>query len=566
MIAWLLGVALAGEPAPLDALVTPLTDAIATHREGLDLGEDSPDIYHLRYHLISLEAVSLRAELGGLVYDEPSPFRRLAVEVRVGDPSFDNTGFFGWENGFSQAGLPLWATPRSVELAAWRLTDRAYKNAVEQYSRKKAQVRLPADHPGDYVLTGPVVHDAAPEATGDTDRLREAARRMSAVFRDRPGVERGYVAIGHEAGAHVIIDSEGSRVVRPQGETSVRAALELRLADGHRLVDDRLWTVRHVDDLPDVDALEAEVRAMADGLVALADAPVLDEEIVGPVLFTDDAARAVFRYLLLPQLEGTPPESPFDTFLGEIGEAQDTVRVGRRVLPPGWSVVDDPTADLDLPGSYRHDYEGTPARAVEIVQSGVVRNLLTSRVPRKETRESTGHARSAFDARAAARPAATTVEPPRRLSARKLHKAALKLAAPYGRDWYLRIDRLIEPAAVESFAFDLEEGRLPPPVRIVRVSADGSEQVLRGARFGSVDRWILRDIVAAGPSSAATYLMGVSPGSSPYGPTNGLPAWLRAPDVLVGEIEVLPAPPNRRDAPVLPHPAVRGDDQPASAP
>jgi hypothetical protein len=564
MIALLTSLALAADPVgpadrAVDALTAPLIEAIERYQLDLRLPDEAAGIYHLRYHLVQLDTVGLQADLGGLVYDVVEGYGRVVVEVRVGEPAFDNTGFFGWENGFSSASLPSEATPRAVELAAWRLTDRAYKNAVEQHSRKVAQIRRPPDHPGDYTLTGPVVHGGPPATPGDADALRDLGRRLSAVFRDRPYLERGEVHVGHEAGVHVIVDSEGSRVARPQAETSVRAVAQIRTADGHRLLDERLWTVRHPADLPPLDVMEAEARQMAADLVALADAPVLEEEVVGPVLFTGDAARALFRSLLLPQLEGTPPEAPFETFLGEIGDGADAVRVGRRVLPPGWTVVDDPTADLALPGSFTHDYEGTPASAVRAVESGVVRQLLTSRVPRKETSASTGHARGSFSTRAAARPSATIVEAPRRRSARKLHKMALKLAAPYGRDWYLRVDKLIDPAVADrSMSFD--DARLPPPVRVVRVSADGSEQVLRGARFSGVDRWVLRDIVAAGSSTEATYLMGSEPGRGAFGPTNGLPAWLRAPDVLIGEIEVLPAPPNRRDAPLLPHPATRAAD------
>lgn len=558
MIALLLSLALAAEPSfKTDPELTPLLAAVAEHPTALQLGDDSPPMYHLRYHLIRLQTAQMHASFGTLLDREIAPYNRLAVEVRVGEPRFDNTGFFGWENGFTTSFLPQVLTPRAVELAAWRIVDRSYKQAIEQHSRKVAQVKPPPDHPGDYTLTGAVIHDDVPVPADDPARLQAIAERLSAVFKDRPGSAQGDVYVGFEAGSHVVLDSEGTRVVRPQGEVSIRAVLRIRTSDGHDLVDERLWTVRTLADLPPLPKMVTEVSQMADDLVALAQAPVLTEEVVGPVLFSGAAARDLFRYLLWPQIEGTPPESPFDTFLGEIGESQDTVRVGRRVLPPGWNVVDDPTADLSLPGSFTHDVEGTPARAVQVVDSGVVREVLTSRVPRKETAESTGHGRGSLSTRAAARPSHTEITPDRRRSARRLHRTALRLAAPYGRDWYIRVDRLTDPAVIEGRRFSFSEARLPAPVRIVRVNRDGSEQVLRGARFAGVERWVLRDIIAAGPSTEQSVLIGSEPGRPPFGATNGLPAWLRAPDVLIGEIEVLPAPPNRRDAPVLPHPAER---------
>lgn len=542
----LLGMAWAIEP-----LLPPIEEAVDRHPSALSFGEDSASIYHLRYHLIGLDTVSLHASLGHLVQAESTPYHRLAVEVRVGEPAFDNSGFFGWENGFMSVSLPNQATPRSVELTAWRITDRAYKQAVEQLSRKSAQVKPPDDHPGDYVLTGPVVASALPYPPAQAEPLKEIARALSAELAGLPHVERGEVHVGHEMGRHAVYDSEGTRVVRPMAETSMRAVLQVRLPDGQQLTNDRLWSVVRPEDLPPLDKLRAEVRRMAQETTALASAPVLKEEVIGPVLFTGAAARDLFRYLLLPQIEGTPPESPFDTFIGEIGDKQDTVRIGRRVLPPGWNVVDDPISDPDRPGSFTHDYEGTPATRVEVIDSGVVRAVLTSRVPRKDTQTSTGHARGSFSTRLAGRTSVTTITPDRQRNARRLHRSALRLASPYGRDWYLKVDRLIEPALLSN-RFSSDD--LPPPLRLIKVHADGTEEVLRGGRFAGVDRWLLRDIVAAGPSSGAAILLGREPGRPTYSPTDGLPAWIEAPDVLIGEVEVMPAPPRRRDAPVLPHP------------
>ncbi|TVQ94385.1 MAG: hypothetical protein EA397_01570 [Deltaproteobacteria bacterium] len=555
ILALLFGISWALEP-----LLPPLEESLPRYSTELTFDEGSPPIYHLRYHLRALHTSTIQSSLGELIEEEHRPFNQIAVEVRVGDPDFDNTGFYGWQNGFSMASLPDRATPRSVELAAWRLTDTAFKQAVEQFSRKKAQFKPPEDHPGDYTLTGPVSATALPPPPAQHEPLRELARALSAEFRGLPHLERGQVFVGHEVGRHAVLDTEGTKVIRPMTETTLRAMLQIRLPDGHRLVNDRLWSVLRPEDLPPLEDLKAEVRQMAEELASVADAPVLDQEVIGPVLFTDAAARDLFRYLLLPQLEGTPPDSPFDTYFGEIGEKSDTVRVGRRVLPPGWTVVDDPTSDLTRPGSFTHDYEGTPATRVEAVESGVVRRLLTSRVPRKETDQSTGHARGSFSNRMAGRTSVTTITPPRQRNPRRLHRMALRLAAPYGRDWYLRVDRLVDPA-VRDDIFRFNEPALPTPLVLVKVHADGREERVRGAKFTGVERWILRDIIAAGDQSAAPILLGFQPGDAARGATTGLPGWLEAPDVLIGEVEVLPAPPRRRDAPVLSHPHLASDGE-----
>ena len=78
-------------------------------------------------------------------------------------------------------------------------------------------------------------------------------------------------------------------------------------------------------------------------------------------------------------------------------------------------------------------------------------------------------------------------------------KRALKLASAYGRDWYLRVERLQDPAVRDSW-FDDSDEALPRPVRLVRVHADGREEILRGGRFSGVQRFALSANLAVGVS------------------------------------------------------------------
>lgn len=558
MIALLLALlATAAEPGDLERA---LVDSLERQEAELSLGEEAAPIYHLRYHLMSLEQVDVLASMGDLVRDDVDPYRMLSVELRVGEPNFDNTGFGGWENGFGFAWLPRELTPHALRMAAWRLTDTAYKQALEQYSRKAAQFRPPEDYPGDYTLADAVVARSDVPPPADPEPLKALARRLSAVFAGKPGVERGEVYIGHESGSHTLVDSGGHRLVRPISETSIRAVLHVRADDGMLLTDSRLWSVRSPDDLPSPDVMQADVETMTEELLTLAAAPVLDEEVVGPVVFHDGAAIDLFRLLLLPQLEGTPPEVPFDTWLGELGSgAGNAVRMGRRVLPPGWAVSDDPMADPSHPAAYTHDYEGTPAQAVDLVQDGIVRDVLMSRVPRKDRSESNGHARGSLRQRLSGRNTLATVTPSRNRSRARLNKRALKLASAYGRDWYLRVDRLQEPAVRDLGGgggfFGGDEETLPRPVQLTRVYADGREERLRGARFAAVQRFALRDIAEAGPQVTGTFFLPSEPGEGLYAPTGGLPTRLTAPEVLVGELEMVPTPADPNDVPLIPHPA-----------
>lgn len=555
---------LAAQASDLPAVLDALTEELQRNVAELSLPE-APPVYHLRYQLATISQIEVEASRGLLIERDQTPWNGLGVELRLGDAQFDNTNFGGWRNGTTSRSLPAQLTPRAAKLDAWLATDRAYKDAIENYARKEAQFSPPKDYPGDYeLLTGAPTQAAfAPAALPDTAPLEQLALDLSAAISDAR-LHTSVVHVAAEAGALSTLDTEGTRLTRPVAEVTIRALAHLRAADGMLLTDHRLWTSPSTDSLPTAAAMLAEVAALQTGLLALADAPTLDDEYVGPVLFADDAARDLFRYLLVPQVEGTPSPIPFDTFLGGVGERATHSRLNRRVLPPGWHVQDAPDRDPAGSGAMAYDLEGTPARAVDLVDDGIVETVLMSRIPRKDVAGTNGHARGWIGSRLTGRATQLVVEAPRLRSERAVHKQALKLAKAYGRDWYLVVRRFQEPSVravgaggtMFSFGDDDSSLGLPPPLQVIRVSAKGDETTLRGARFPSADRWALRDIIAATGRNEGAYLATRS--GKPLdddGPTGGLPTWISAPSVLIGELELVPAPGDPREVPRLPPPS-----------
>ena len=556
--------------ADQETLAAELRAELQRNLAGLML-PDAPPMYHLRYHLAFIDSVDLEASYGALIEQDVNPQRRLGVEVRVGDPSFDNTGFGGWETGFERGYLPAVPTPLTVRQSAWRSTDEAYKAAVEQYARKRASWSPPPDHPGDFVLAGSRTARAEPEAPVDPEQLAAVAREVSAAFPADQPLEVARVYLIHAGGPVWTLDSEGTEVVHSYAETTLRAAVHTRADDGLVLSDHRTWIVRHPDQLPPVEQMRDEVAELSAQMVALTDASSMESEYVGPVLFEDAAAADLFRYLLVGQLEGTPPVIPFDSVFGKMGEGfgdpagtDSNVRIGRRALPQGWTVVDDPQMDPTHAAAFPFDAEGTPAEAVTLVSDGIVRTLLMSRVPRRDVDRSNGHARGLPGKRLEGRSSMIEVTPTKRLGATALRKQAHKLARAYGLDHVLVVRRFEEDAvrligASQRERWDAgdEDGqpRLPRPVQLVRLYTDGREEPVRGAAFTGVHRWVLRDIVAAGPQVELTYYAPFDKGGSLSTPTAGMPAYLSAPTVLVGEMEVVPAPGDPMDRRVVPPPA-----------
>ena len=72
-------------------------------------------------------------------------------------------------------------------------------------------------------------------------------------------------------------------------------------------------------------------------------------------------------------------------------------KLGSRILPEWFDVVDDPTQTAwngkPLAGYYQFDLEGVPGKPVSLVEKGVLKGFLTTRQPVKGSPGSNGHAR-----------------------------------------------------------------------------------------------------------------------------------------------------------------------------
>ena len=124
-------------------------------------------------------------------------------------------------------------------------------------------------------------------------------------------------------------------------------------------------------------------------------APIVEEEYRGPVLFSPDAADDVVASLLGNNVLGRKPQ------LGAPNRTTGTFATSykSRILPPFIDVIDDPTLKefqgKSLTGSYEVDSEGVKAQSVDVIDNGMLTNYLLGRQPIRDFPESNGHGRAA---------------------------------------------------------------------------------------------------------------------------------------------------------------------------
>ncbi len=527
------------------AILTALTEELDRSRT-LSLPDAAPP-YFVAYDVLDGEMCTAFAELGALVSLRNERYRTLRAEVRTGDYSFDSSNFsaFGEREGVEQVRLPIADDLLALRREIWLATDRAYKGAVEQLSRKQAARHGNGDaRPADFEKRAPVVSHRLHEAVPLQDQaLAALVTSLTATLTETPAIEVGQAVVRQWEGQRYVVTSEGTQLEMPTGYTVLRVEAVTRLADGSRERDARSWVVRSPEDLPPEAELRAEVAEMAAWLDALHDAPA-EPDYLGPVIFEGQAAIELFSQLLAGEITGTPAveEELQNGELPSSGPVQ--ARLGRRLLPRGWTVTDEVSAHPETPAWYAYDHEGVPPASVELVRDGVLVDVLMSRIPREDRASSTGHARAVRAARRAALPGAVEVRPARQSSARRIRRLALDASALAGHDYVLVVKQIEPPAIHEQFDVTYS-GEGPPagltqPFEVERLYRDGRREPVRSLSFLGVDRGALRDIEAAGPMVPAATLLDGPAGTGRFaiGPTGGIPVWWSVPTVLVAEVEL----------------------------
>lgn len=542
MITWILALATASASTPL------MEAAEAELRRAMELKlPDQPPPYLVTLEILDGEVATSRASFGGLTTSSKSPYRNLRAEVRVGDYDLDNSNFnaaFGERSGVVSRGLPHEDRSEALRREMWLALDMAYKGATEQMAAKLSALEgLPPAEIPDLLTIAPLKTEPLPRPAVDEAALQELVSTLTERMGTWEGVEEADSIARSWSGVRVVCSSEGTRAWMPTGFMVLRVEAVTRATDGARLRDSRSWVAKNIDELPPIEDMMAEVDEMGAWLLRLRDAPV-EENYLGPVLLETPAAVELFRQVLLPEISGTPPAMEAPDGYQPQSRPKPTARLGRRLLPQGWSVVDDPTTDPKLAGAYAYDFEGVPAQSVTLVEDGIARDLLMSRVPRTDVPRTNGHGRALGIDRREGMAGVVTVSPKKTRTPKRLQKKAQVLARQAGRDYVLVVKRLEPPALAEDFRVAFSgEGPLPGitrPLEAYRLYPDSRTEPVRGLEFLGVDRRTLRDIEMAGAVSAPINVLDAGPGAQRYsiGAVGGLPSTWAGPAVVISEMEL----------------------------
>ncbi|HXW62348.1 MAG TPA: metallopeptidase TldD-related protein, partial [Candidatus Acidoferrales bacterium] len=495
--------------------------------------DNVPPPYYIEYHLWDVDQYDAEAAFGALRQEQRTHARTIRVVVRVGDYKQDSYG--PGSAGVTVA--PIDNDPIALRRQLWIATDQAFKAASEALAAKKAALReYTADQPFDDFAHAPVVESIGPvvKLALDLKPRRDALESATAVFRGDPKIESLSAVFRCRAVNQYFLNTEGT-VIR-DGYTAyyLTVAGSTQASDGMRLERSPYFAAANLQELPTPEAFVAEVAKTVQTLKDLREAPIVDEDYLGPVLFSPDAASDVFSGMVGRNVEGRRPD-PGES-ARTIGEYAANYK--SRVLPTFLSIEDDPTAKTfqgkSLIGSYETDDEGVRAENVFVIQDGMLVNYLLGREPIRDFPESNGHGRAAPGQLPAPSIGNLIVKTKTTLSSDELKQKLIEICHEEGKPYGYRVETL--------------GGREYQPRLLYRVyEKDGHEELVRGAVFEKLDTRTLRnDLVAAGNDPRVSNREG------------SVPTTVISPSILFDDLEVKRTDAKNAKLPEYPPPELTG--------
>ena len=516
-----------GDPL-LEALLTELDRSKAQLR----MDQVQPP-YYIEYRVTDVDEFQAEAAFGALRENQRVRYRVLHVTVRIGDYKQDS--YYNQGTGETNV-LPLDDDPIALRHLIWLATDEAYKAAGEAYTEKQAALKqFSADSsPVDDFSREAVVTEVSPLVSLKVDDAawKKTLEEVTGLYRQYPDVQTVSASARFTASNEYLVNSEGTVTRTGKNAYSLQLNSSAQAEDGMRLSRNPFWMVAKAEELPTRGALLADAKKMLDTVVALRQAPIVEEEYRGPVLFAPDAADDVVASLIGINVLGRKPQ------LGRPNRTTGAFATSfkSRVLPNFLTVVDDPTLPdfqgKSLVGSYDVDDDGVKAQPVTLISKGTLVSYLVGRQPIRDFPTSNGHDRASPGTLPSPNLGVLVVKSSEAESPEALRARILNMIKEQEKPYGYRVDTL---------------GPGNSPRLLYRIYPDGHEQLVRGAVFNELDVRALRnDLIAVGNDPLVSNRSG------------GVATTVISPSLLFGEMTVKRADTSKDKLPDYPPPPLTG--------
>lgn len=561
--------------AKKDPLLAAMLEELNRTQKELRL-PDQPAPYFIEYWVQESVSSSLMGKYGGITYTSPElrPVRYAGVQVRVGDYRLDNTNLppqtrfdqasymeYMEENDWQFKQMPLDGNESSLRSVLWVLGDAAYKRAIGDYQKKKTlqATSIEQDKADDFSKEKALIALEQPvevKISLDSDAWKDAVRKVTCYLAEQPNIMDPSMDVSVSRDVNYYVNTEGTILRTSAIIYNIDITAWTRTEDGMKVSDFRHVLVRDPNELPGLEKLLGEAKALAQELAELRSAEEF-KPYTGPAILAPDVAGVFFHEALGHRLEGERQRmtDSGQTFKGKVGE---------KILSEQITVVDDPTLDRfngkSLVGHYRYDDEAVPAQKVVLIEKGKLQNYLMSRTPINGFNKSNGHGRCqspgyiAHSGHAVGRMGSLIVESEKTYDQKKMKELLIEEAKKQGKPYGLIIrhvyggDTDTNTRRQDRDSNEHYQAFKATPVLVYAVDVEtGRERLVRGVELVGTPLASLERIIAAGNDADA--FNGVCGAESGW-----VPVSVVSPSILTGQVELQRIGGNRKRSPILSSP------------
>ncbi len=507
----------------------------------------APKPYFLSYAVSDAETLNITAQYGAIGQSSSNHTRIADVQVRLGSPTLDNTHGTHRTSALTTMPLPLTDDSAAIQRTLWYATDRGYGKALDALEKVKTEQQVRAkeeDTSADFSADKPqseLLAAAAPLAV-DKPMWEARLREITALFRSHGEITYDMAILQASHQTDYFVSSEGAKIAAPSQVARLIVVARTRAADGMDLFREETFEADATGRLPAQSEVLAKTEAMAKNLDDLRSAPIT-EPYAGPAILSGRAAAVFFHEVLGHRLEGQRQR-------GDEEGQTFTKLLGKPILPSFLSVADDPTLrefhGQPLSGHYLFDDEGEPAQRVQLVDGGVLKTFLMSRLPVASFASSNGHGRAETGKMPTGRQGNLIVTSTNAVSDATLRDMLKAEAKKQGKPYGLYFEDISSGFAVTTRSSP--QAFQVIPLVVYRVYVDGRpDELVRGVSIVGTPQAALSRIVATNDKPDVF--------NGECGAESGtVPVSAVAPAMLVSEIETQRQAQGTARPPILPPP------------
>jgi hypothetical protein len=474
----------------------------------------SPAPWFISYTTAETSYISVIASKGVVLNTKVSPKERVhSANLYVGNNNFSSDYSYSGNGILSSALSPIDDNYEQLRRGFWQTSDIAYKFAVEVYKSKQNNIKnanLTEEEKtlNDMLPLTKIEKREDKPAVMNLNRksYEDLSKKLSAELLKYPALFDTRVIIDGIITNYYFASTEGTQFVEPVSYVSLTVNGKIRNNKGQIIRDKRVIISSDFDKLPSENELIKLVNEFASDMVSIQSAVEMEEYYFGPVLFENEASATIFASNLISPSGIFSFRKPVQV-MASVARVENTSskrdvkpleeRMGKKVLDSRITVVNKTDmktfGNTPIIGSYSIDAQGVaPIKEVTLIENGILKNLLSTRVPTIKVGHSTGSLRFG------ARPRSVILE---------VSPGVLEISAPMGNTLSQLKEELIKAAMEEGleYAYIVRKISGDTDQYIYRVSVkDGSESLVTGAEISAV------------PLNKLKRVLGVSKGQMVY--------------------------------------------------